>query len=135
MVGSTVSRVRIGEPLVQVRKLDHVAFRRVDPGNTAAWYASVFGLERRFENAFGSSSPVTVGAGECSISFFPGEAPTFEHLAFEVPIGELEVIAGQLRQRGTPYRCADHCIARSLYLADPDGQLVELTAYIEETTT
>jgi catechol 2,3-dioxygenase-like lactoylglutathione lyase family enzyme len=132
-IGPTVTGVRTGDPLVQVRRLDHVALRRADPEAAAAWSVSALGLERRFENAFGSSSPVTVGAGECCLSLFAGDAPSFEHLAFEVAIGELDVIAALLRQRGITHRSAEHGIARSLYLTDPDGQVVELTAYIEET--
>jgi len=130
----TVNRVRTDETCVQVRKLDHVALRRVDPESAATWYASVLGLQRRFEDAFGDASPVTVGVGECSISFFPGEAASFEHVAFEVRADALELVAAQLRDRGVEHHRSDHGIARSLYLTDPDGGIVELTAYIEETT-
>lgn len=120
------------ERLIHVRKLDHVALRRVDPHKAAEWYASFLGLEHRFEGAFGDASPVTVGVGECSISFFPGERATFEHIAFEVRTHELEVIAAHLRDREVAHRVSDHVIARSLYLTDPDGQIVELTAYRTE---
>ncbi|GHO67509.1 hypothetical protein KSC_064010 [Ktedonobacter sp. SOSP1-52] len=35
----------------------------------------------------------------------------------------------ELRERNIPFRFADHTIARSIYLSDPDGHRVELTTY------
>lgn len=115
-----------------VRGIDHVAVRRADPERTAAWYIAVFGLQRRLEGAFGPGSPVTIGAGECSLSIFPGARPSFEHLAFEVDATTMAVAADILDARGIAYRRADHGIARSLFLSDPDGIAVEITAYINE---
>lgn len=116
-------------PLVRVRRFDHIALRRPDPERTAAWYAAVLGLEPRFVAAFGESSPVTVGAGDCSLSIFPGDSATFEHVAFELTVDELVAGGEQLVRRGVDHHLSDHGIARSLYLTDPDGQTVELTAY------
>jgi predicted ester cyclase/catechol 2,3-dioxygenase-like lactoylglutathione lyase family enzyme len=120
------------QPLVRVRKLDHIAIRCADPERTASWYIAVLGLDRRLEEAFGNGSPVTVGAGECALSIFPGTEPSFEHLAFEIGAHELTAAADVLDAHGIVYRRADHGIARSLYLTDPDGCTVELTAYITE---
>lgn len=118
-----------GEPIVHSRALDHVAVRRADPEATAEWYSTVLGLERRFEGAFGENSPVTVGVGECSLSIFRGEPPGFEHVAFEVSEADLASASARLGAAGVAHRWVDHGIAGSLYLTDPDGVTVELTAY------
>lgn len=117
---------------MRVRKLDHVAIRRADPERTASWYSATLGLDRRLEGAFGVRSPVTVGAGECALSIFPGSEPSFEHVAFEMSDRDLTTAEDALDANGIVYRRADHGIARSLYLTDPDGCTVELTAYSPE---
>jgi len=117
------------QPIVHPCRLDHVALRRPDPEATADWYVDVLGLGRRFEGAFGAASPVTIGVGESSLSLFRGTVG-FEHVAFEVTQAGLDAAADALDRRGVAYRRADHGIARSLYLTDPDGASVELTAYL-----
>lgn len=123
------------EPITTVRRLDHVALRSADPRRAARWYQNMLGLEERYVGAFGPESPITVGVGECSLSLFPGTGASFEHVAFELDPDTFANAMAALDARGITYRVADHRIATSLYLTDPDGTTVELTTYHPQGAT
>jgi catechol 2,3-dioxygenase-like lactoylglutathione lyase family enzyme len=122
-------------PVVEVRKLDHVALRSPDPERTAQWYERTLGLRRCFDGAFGPDSPITVAAGDGALSLVTSTTAAFAHLAFEVDLHALDAAAVDLSKRGHAVRTADHRIARSVYLSDPDGVTVELTAYLERSSS
>ncbi len=127
-------------PIVSVTGLDHIVLVSPDLDRSLAFYCDVLGLEgervdewRRGEVPFPSVriSPTTI------IDIFPGEpspeGQNLEHLCLTVePVdlaalaasGEVEVVRGP----------QDHLFgaqgyATSLYIADPDGNTVELRSY------
>jgi len=51
------------------------------------------------------------------------------HVAFMLGAGDLERAGEHLRERGVDFRFEDHGSAHSLYLSDPDGNVIELTTY------
>src|SRR5207249_5026924 len=121
--------------IADVRRHDHIELRSTDPDRTASWYRALLRLETRHVDAFGPESPITVGVGECSLSLFPGEHNGFEHVAFEIEPDSFASAMAALDARGIAYRVADHRIATSLYLTDPDGATVELTTYPHQGAT
>jgi catechol-2,3-dioxygenase len=58
----------------------------------------------------------------------PPESVGLRHVAFTV--GSVEQAQGRLREQGVDFRFADHGNADSVYLRDPDGHVIELTAYV-----
>jgi len=90
----------------------------------------VLGLERRHQDAWGDH-PIALGAGDNLVMLFPAlvtvpadppdknETIVMRHLAFRTDwAGFLEAQA-ELEQRGIPFTCENHKIARSIYFADP----------------
>ncbi|MHB8466567.1 MAG: ester cyclase [Acidimicrobiales bacterium] len=123
------------KPIAKVRRLDHVALRSADPKRASSWYRDMLGLEERYAGIFGPESPITVGVGECSLSLFPGEGASFEHVAFELDSDAFAHAMASFDNHGITYRIADHRVATSLYLTDPDGTTVELTTYHSQGAT
>jgi catechol 2,3-dioxygenase-like lactoylglutathione lyase family enzyme len=124
--------------MFQLEGIDHVALAVRDVDLSAAWYIEVLGLERRFEDVWGSY-PAVVGVGSTSLALFPvkGEpAPTpgrstltMRHVAFRVDRFNFQAARTELDQRGIPIEFQDHGIAHSFYFRDPDGHQIEITTY------
>jgi len=125
--------------MIQVRHIDHVAIAVRDIAASAAWYEEMFGLERRFADVWGDEPPFMVCAGDTCVALFPTEgdpepapgrgAAAMRHLAFVVDRANLEAARASFEESGTEYQFADHDIAHSLYISDPDGHRIELTTY------
>ena len=57
------------------------------------------------------------------------ESTGLRHVAFMVGADDLERAQEHLRAHGVEFRSEDHGNALSVYLTDPDGNVVELTTY------
>jgi catechol 2,3-dioxygenase-like lactoylglutathione lyase family enzyme len=123
---------------LKLRHIDHVAIAVRDLERSIAWYRDVLGLERRFEDAW--DEPAILSAGETSVALFraEGDSPkpppggdtiAMRHFAFVTDAAGLAAAGDELRARGIAVREADHGIARSIYLRDPDGHQIEITTY------
>ena len=130
-----------------VKGLHHAAFRCRDSEETRRFYEDFLGLPlvEAFEigqTATGRSTSVLhtffeMGDGSC-MAFFeaPGRPFKFKaqhdfdlHIALEVDAAELEARFEQGRALGIETRgIADHGFIRSIYLRDPNGYVVELSA-------
>jgi catechol 2,3-dioxygenase-like lactoylglutathione lyase family enzyme len=119
--------------------LDHVALAVKDVERSVAWYKDVLGLERRYQDAWGSY-PAVVGAGTTSIALFPVDGPTpkpcpgrdvlaMRHFAFRTDRANFDLARRELSQRGIPLHSEHHGISESLYFQDPDGHELEITTY------
>jgi catechol 2,3-dioxygenase-like lactoylglutathione lyase family enzyme len=51
------------------------------------------------------------------------------HIAFRVDGENFEAAQRRFRDLGIEFRTADHGIAPSVYVADPDGHRIEITTY------
>jgi catechol-2,3-dioxygenase len=90
------------------------------------------------EDAWGDF-PAVVGVGETSIALFPAdpkrsdvtEGPNlgFRHVAFRATRPSFDAARVELSERGVDFDFQDHEIAHSIYLNDPDGNVVEITTY------
>jgi catechol-2,3-dioxygenase len=119
-------------------RLDHVSLNVSDREAAIAWYADVLGLEQRNEPRQ-DGWPVFMGAFGACIALFQAEVASPErakestglrHVAFAVGKEDLERAQAHLRERGVEFRLEDHGNAHSVYLEDPDGNVVELTTYV-----
>jgi catechol-2,3-dioxygenase len=129
-------RGRVGA--FSLQRLDHVSLNVRDRGASIAWYRDVLGLEQRSEPRQ-DDWPVFMGAFGACIALFQAEAEAPErghestglrHVAFAVSHDDLEAAQAHLREREVEFRFEDHGSSHSLYFRDPDGNVVELTAYV-----
>lgn len=124
-----------------VRALGEVALRVNDLDTSQVFYANVIGLElmRRFEHA--AFFRITDGyAGHTTVlALFDLKArveparTTIDHLAFTIDLTDYEAEKERLESLGLKVTTATHGWVhwRSLYLADPDANTVELVCYDE----
>lgn len=126
------------EPVVKVTGLDHLVLVTADVERSLDFYCATLGLAgdrvdewRRGEVPFPS---VRIDASTI-IDLFPGEVTgqNLDHLCVTIEPTDLEALAASDRvdvDRGP----LDHLFgaqgyARSLYINDPDGNVVELRSY------
>lgn len=125
---------------IRVNGIDHVGLAVRAVARSCAWYESVLGLERRYEDVWGDY-PGVMASGETSIAFFPSDddgeperARTplsgFRHVAFVVDRASFDAAQTQLAELGIGFELEDHEIVQSLYFSHPDGYVLELTTYL-----
>jgi catechol 2,3-dioxygenase-like lactoylglutathione lyase family enzyme len=131
------STLRTVEAMVQVRGLDHIVLVTPDVERSLAWYMGVLGLPgeridewRRGEVFFPS---VRIDEGTL-IDVFPGERSgrNLDHLCLVIEPTDLDELAasGRFRvQSGPGERWGARGNGQSLYVFDPDDNLVELRHY------
>jgi len=124
---------------VKVQHIDHVAITVSDLGRSLAWYRDVLGLERRHEEEWGDV-PTMVCAGETCVALFPAEGDqpkpppgrdtiAMRHFAFRVDGENFAAAQERFRELQIEFEFADHGIAHSVYIADPDGHRIEITTF------
>ena len=124
---------------MKLQHIDHVAITVSDLARSLAWYRDVLGLERRYEEAWGDV-PTMVCAGETCVALFPSDVPdlkavdvrstvSMRHFAFRVDGANFEAAQRRFRELGIAFEPADHGIAQSVYVSDPDGHRIEITTY------
>lgn len=129
-------------PVVRVTGLDHVVFRVADPEASVVWYGEVLGLaaERLEEWRRGEAPFVSIRVDATTLIDLLQGAPggrNVDHVALVVEdvdldtlvaSGRVEVIAGPMRVWGA------RGWGRGLYVADPDGHVIELRTYPGDAT-
>ena len=124
---------------MKVQNIDHVAITVSDLKRSLAWYRDVLGLERRHEEEWGDV-PTMMCAGETCVALFPSDMAepqavdvrktvSMRHFAFRVDRANFEVAQARFREQGIEFESADHGIAQSVYISDPDGHRIEITTY------
>ena len=119
-------------------RLDHVSLNVSDRAASIAWYRDVLGLEQRNEPRK-DDWPVFMGEfGRC-IALFQAEIESpardeestgLRHVAFMVSREALDRAREHLVALRVEFRSEDHGNALSVYVPDPDGNVVELTTYV-----
>jgi catechol-2,3-dioxygenase len=122
----------------RLQRLDHVSLNVADRARSLAWYRDVLGLAPG-EEPQEDDEPVFLGEPGACFALFqsqvqsPARAPEstgLRHVALALATAaELDDAERHLRDLGVAFRPEDHGNARSLYLGDPDGNVVELTTY------
>jgi catechol-2,3-dioxygenase len=121
----------------ELRRLDHVSLNVRDREASIAWYRNILSLEQKNEPR-AHDWPVFMGKLGACVALFQAEreSPARErestglrHLAFALSSDDLERARAHLEAVGAEFRAENHGSALSLYVPDPDGNIVELTAY------
>ncbi len=127
---------------LEIEGFDHVAIAVRDLAASREWYTRVLGLERRFEDEWGdvpSVMCVATAAGDSCVALFPVEgearpAPgrdslVMRHFAWRVDRINFDRAQDHFRELGIEFEAADHGVAHSVYISDPDGHRIEITTY------
>ncbi len=118
-----------------VKSLDHIAIQVQDIDASTRWYADVLGLKRMsFESAWGAYPVMMFSEANNGIALFPSDGrPKINglmHFAFLVSMDDFKTAQEHLQQSKIPFQFQDHSATHSIYMTDPDGYEVELTAYV-----
>lgn len=121
----------------RLQRLDHVSINVRDRIGSIEWYRDVLGLEQQNEPS-ADDAPVFMGAFGACIALFqavsdPGprerESAGLRHVAFALGADDLASARAHLDEHGIAFRAEAHGFADSLYVPDPDGNVIELTCY------
>lgn len=126
---------------MKIQTLDHVAIIAGNPKESLKWYTEVLGLEHVFKSQW-DGVPIFAVSKEnnTGIAIFPaktdnpekrpeGDYLVLDHFAFRVSGEDFIKAQDELKSKGVDFRVADHIVAKSMYMKDPDGHTVELTTY------
>ncbi|NNE25361.1 MAG: VOC family protein [Saprospiraceae bacterium] len=121
----------------KINSLDHVAIRVADIERSAKWYHEVLGLTIIRKEEW-DPFPIMLFKGKTGIALFPAKMDDppvgyiqnikIDHFAFNVDFEEYDKALKYFKQLGIPIKEQDHYYFQSVYLTDPDGHTVELTA-------
>ncbi|HZP40436.1 MAG TPA: VOC family protein [Candidatus Binatia bacterium] len=121
---------------LRVAELDHVVVRCADQVRTLDFYTRVLGLvEERRLDAIGL---VQLRAGRSLLDLVPADAPpafearNVDHFCLGIEVDDLDALVRYLAAAGVPIlgepteRYGAHGSGPSLYVTDPEGNVVEL---------
>jgi catechol-2,3-dioxygenase len=121
-----------------LQRLDHVSLNVGDRAASIVWYRDVLGLEQRNEPRR-DDWPVFMGELGACVALFQAanespqraeESTGLRHVALAVARDDLDRAQEHLRELGVDFRFEDHGSAHSVYIADPDGNVFEMTSYV-----
>jgi glyoxylase I family protein len=121
----------------RLQRLDHVSLNARDRERSIDWYRANLGLEQRNEPT-ADDEPVFLGAFGACIALFqaasePGprdsETAGLRHVAFALDRADFDAARAHLEENSVAFRPEEHGFASSLYVPDPDGNVIELTTY------
>jgi len=107
---------RLGLDILQ--QFEHMVFLRIADGH--AGHTQILGL-------FDHTTPVPLVARSGPVV----DATTLHHFAFEIGLEDYWSEKTRLERLGVPLTTAEHrwCHWRSIYIRDPEGNIVELVCY------
>lgn len=122
--------------MFQLQQLDHVALNVSDMARSAQWYRDVLGAEHVYAGLW-DGEPMMLAVGSTLVALFHGDPSGsaarppvgVDHFAFRADRANFDAARAALAARGISVRFSDHDICYSLYLSDPDGNVVEITTY------
>lgn len=120
--------------VMHLAQIDHLALRCVSPEATRDWYVRTLGFEPAFP---GEGYPLMLRLGTTYLALFPqkpNQPPASNgqawHLALRAAAyADFEAAQAELQALGVAFQFSDHRISHSIYFADPDGFLLEITTY------
>ena len=126
----------------KINFLDHVAIHVKDMEKSADWYTHVLGLERIQPEEW-KPFPIMLFSNGSGVAIFPAKTenpmplPTGDwlavsHFAFNVSREGLEQAKVHFQALNLDFKFQDHIYYHSIYITDPDGYQVELTAQVRD---
>lgn len=121
---------------MQLQRLDHVSLNVTDRARSVAWYRDVLGLPQ-LNQPTEDDEPVFLGRPGLQFGLFQAqrqsparesESSGLRHVA--ITVDDLDAARARLRSHGVEFRNEDHGNALSVYFADPDGHVLEITTYV-----
>lgn len=121
---------------MNLEQIDHLALRCASLQSTADWYIRTLGFEHVYPG-HGGGVPVFLRLGNTFLTLFPqkeGEPPAKNgqawHLALRAKTyADFQSAQAELTAKGVAFQFRDHEISHSIYFADIDGYLLEITTY------
>jgi catechol 2,3-dioxygenase-like lactoylglutathione lyase family enzyme len=111
---------------MHIHRIDHVSLNVADRSRSLAWYAEVLGL-RADDPHDVPDEPVFLGPAGRRLGLFGDRAPGLRHIALATDAAGQRALAARLDALGIAYRPERHADSDSLYFADPDGAMLEVT--------
>ena len=124
------------ESPIKIAEIDHVVFRCRDQNKMLDFYTRLMGLaeERRLEQI----GLIQLRAGAGMIDLVPNDGPIVEksrnvdHVCLGIDADDMDAIARHLKEVGVDFiegpvpRYGAHGTGLSIYIRDPEGNVVEL---------
>ncbi|SEN38156.1 Catechol 2,3-dioxygenase [Sphingomonas gellani] len=134
------------QQVMEVTAFDHIVFNVSDVERSAAWYASVLGMERHDSRAEDGSTRTSMTFGINKINLRPLSASQEEWFTAHTPAaGSADLcfltdippgavadhfrVLGVAIEQGPVTRNGARGPIRSAYVRDPDGSLIEVASY------
>ncbi len=129
-----------------IDRLDHLVLNVRDPEITASWYQRVLGMERenfghngeRIALKFGGQKINVRPASVSQADWITGDAiaPGSDDLCFITAVGPEHVVlhlkeCGVTVEIGPVQRDGALGVMQSVYCRDPDGNLIEISSYLD----
>jgi glyoxylase I family protein len=123
----------LGDPALRVKGLDHIVLRVADMERAVDFYGRVLGLH--VERRLGAIGLVQLRAGASLIDLVPktdSEAGrNVDHFAVQIEAMDVPALTAHLKRQGIDpgevrRRYGAEGYGSSIYIADPDGNTVEL---------
>ena len=125
---------------IRASNVGHVVLRVSDLGRSTAFYCGVLGLREVARRDFGEGPMAFLSTGNAHhdialVEVGPGapasssRGPGLHHFALRIgdDLGELREAERHLRGHGIGIQWSlDHRVSQGIYVADPDGHLIEL---------
>ena len=106
-------------------RIDHVSLDVHDRLGSLAWYEDVLGLRAQARHDV-PDEPVFLGPPGARLGLFADRAPGLRHVALATDGPGQRAVAARLDRLGIPYQAERHRDSDSIYLADPDGAILEV---------
>jgi catechol 2,3-dioxygenase-like lactoylglutathione lyase family enzyme len=106
-------------------RIDHVSLNVHDRPRSVAWYERVLGLQA--DGPAGPvDEPVFLGLSTARLGLFADREPGLRHIALATDEPGMERVQARLERDGLAFRAEEHRDHRSLYVPDPDGNVIEV---------
>jgi catechol 2,3-dioxygenase-like lactoylglutathione lyase family enzyme len=111
---------------MKLTRIDHVSLNVSDRDRSIAWYEEILGLRRPGSGASPADEPIFVGHPGAQIALFADRAPGLRHVALATDPQGQALVRARLDRLALPYRFEHHSEHDSIYVADPDGSMIEV---------
>lgn len=110
---------------MNLHRIDHVSLDVHDRHRSLAWYEAVLGLTSTGTPGRGDQ-PVFLGPEGARLGLFQERPPGLRHVALATDAAEQRRVVDRLDRLAITYRFERHRDHDSVYVADPDGSMLEI---------